>query len=175
MPATTIHGGIISRLSWPDFCPTPSFLYSLSLKCDALPAPASFAIWAGHLFWLWRRVWSRSCSTPSVEQAQCVSSTHLPVHRSRPALVVEWLAIRSPKVERLFGSLITIVAVVVAVALLAAPFQPWLSEVSLIASLLSAVAVGTVVIIARHSGPVKSTLAMIATIYTAIGIAILPP
>lgn len=87
----------------------------------------------------------------------------------------EWLAIRSPKVERLFGSLITIVAVVVAVALLAAPFQPWLSEVSLIASLLSAVAVGTVVIIARHSGPVKSTLAMIATIYTAIGIAILPP
>lgn len=89
--------------------------------------------------------------------------------------VWQWLAGRSPKVERLFGSLITLVAVVVAIVLLAAPFQPWLGDVSLPACWLSAVAVGAVVVIARRSGPVKSALAMIATIYTAIGIAILPP
>lgn len=95
-----------------------------------------------------------------------------------PGLVWLWerLAMLRPRVARAYCSVIRWVGVAVAIALVAAPFQPWATGMSPWICLPCGAVTGAAAwLLYRHAAPVAATLAVTLVIYTSIGLVILPP
>lgn len=90
-------------------------------------------------------------------------------------LTWEWLACRSCKLAGLFSGLMSSLGVMMAIALVSAPFQPWIPGMSVWSCWPCAVMVGAAVFAGRRIARLPATLGAIVAIYTAVGIAVLPP